>query len=133
MDTAVTIAGNLTADAKLEQTSTGTRYATFTLAVTPRVFNNEKWESGTTSFYRCVVWRDQAAHAAKSLKKGDRVLATGELRVHPYTTESGEHRTSTEMHVDEMGPSLRWATAEVSKANHASSNGEEKHVRGERS
>src|SRR5512144_2754092 len=115
-ETTITIAGNLTADVALETTERGIPFATFTLAVTPRMRNaSGQWLDAATSFHRCVVWRGQAQRGADSVHKGDRVLVVGTLRSRSYSSGS-DVRYITEINVDEVGPSLRWATATPVKA-----------------
>jgi single-strand DNA-binding protein len=115
-ETTITVAGNLTADVTLDKTERGIPFATFTLAVTPRMRNaSGQWSDAATSFHRCVVWRDQAARVAESVRKGDRVLVVGTLRSRSYAS-GGDVRYITEVNVDEVGPSLRWATAKPVKA-----------------
>lgn len=110
-DTSITIAGNLAADITCDETERGIPFANFTLAVTPRMRNGSgQWSDAATSFHRCVVWRDQALRASRSLRKGDRVIVVGTLRSRSYTSD-GAIRYVTEINVDELGPSLRWATA----------------------
>lgn len=100
----------------LEATERGIPFATFTLAVTPRMRNaSGQWSDAATSFLRCVVWRDQAQRVAESVHKGDRVLVVGTLRSRSYAS-GGDVRYITEINVDEVGPSLRWATARPVKA-----------------
>lgn len=113
-----TIAGNLTADPELGFTGTGSMYARFSIAHTPRRLDRTtgEWVDGEPLFMRCVAWRDLADHIAESLRKGQRVIATGQLRQSNWTTDTGEKRSSIDLHVDEMGPSLRFATAKVVKA-----------------
>ena len=114
-ETTITMAGNPTADVTLDKTERGIPFATFTLAVTPRMRNaSGQWSDAATSFLRCVVWRDQAARVAESVHKGDRVLVVGTLRSRSYSS-GGDVRYITEINVDEVGPSLRWATAKPVK------------------
>lgn len=117
-DTTLTIVGNLTADPELAYTPTGTGYARFSIAATPRRYDKatDQWVDGETLFLRCVAWRDLAEHVAESLHKGTRVLASGLLRQSNWETGEGEKRTSIDLHVEEIGPSLRFATAKVAKA-----------------
>jgi single-strand DNA-binding protein len=115
-ETSITIAGNLTADVTLDKTERGISFATFTLAVTPRMRNaSGQWSDAATSFHRCVVWRNQAQRVADSVHKGDRVLVVGTLRSRSYSS-GGDARYITEINVDEVGPSLRCATAKPVKA-----------------
>lgn len=112
----ITVTGNLTADPDLRYVSSGIPVANFTVASTPRTKNNQtgQWEDGEALFIRCSVWREYAENVAESLSKGMRVVVTGRLQVRSYE-QNGERRTSIEMQVDEIGPSLRYATAQVTK------------------
>lgn len=116
-ETILTIAGNLTADPDLRTTGTGTSVANFTIASTPRVFDREanRWKDGSPLFMRCSAWRDLADHCAASLSKGMRVVAQGRLSQRSYTANDGSNRTVVEMTVEEIGPSLRYATAQVTR------------------
>ncbi|PPH51221.1 single-stranded DNA-binding protein [Rathayibacter sp. AY1E1] len=117
-ETIITVVGNLTADPELRYTQGGLAVANFTIASTPRTFDRQKneWVDGEALFLRASVWREVAEHVASSLTKGARVVATGRLKMRRYETEAGEKRTSTELEVDEIGPSLRYATAQVTRA-----------------
>jgi single-strand DNA-binding protein len=117
-ETVITIIGNLTNDPELRFTPSGAAVANFTVASTPRTFDRQsnEWKDGETLFMRCSVWRDTAENVAESLHRGTRVLVSGRLRSRSYETKEGEKRTVVEMEVDEVGPSLRYATAKVSKA-----------------
>lgn len=117
-ETLVTVVGNLTADAELRYTQNGTPVANFTVASTPRVFDKSRneWVDGDTLFLRATVWRDYAEHVAGSLTKGARVLVQGRLQQRSYETDAGEKRVSFELDVEEVGPSLRYATATVTRA-----------------
>ena len=117
-ETPITVIGNLTADPELRFTPSGAAVANFTVASTPRTFDRQTndWKDGETLFMRCSVWREAAEHAAESLHRGDRVIATGRLVSRSWQTPEGENRTVMEMQVDEVGPSLRYATAQVTKA-----------------
>lgn len=114
----VTIVGNLTADPDLRYVGSGVPVASFTVASTPRTLNRQtnEWEDGEAMFVRCTVWRDYAENVTESLTKGTRVVATGRLQVRSYQRNDGSQGTSIEMQVDEVGPSLRFATAQVTKA-----------------
>ena len=114
---AITIVGNLTADPELRFTPSGAAVANFTVASTPRTFNrnSNEWDDGETLFMRCSVWREAAENIAESLHKGDRVLATGRVVSRSWEDKEGGKRTSIEMQVDEVGPSLRYATAKVNR------------------
>ena len=116
-DTVITIIGNLTADPELRFTPSGAAVANFTVASTPRMFDRQsnEWKDGETLFMRCSVWRDAAENVAESLQRGMRVIASGRLKSRSYETKEGEKRTVVEMDVDEIGPSLRSATAKVNK------------------
>ncbi|MEW9527289.1 single-stranded DNA-binding protein [Microbispora sp. NPDC049125] len=116
-ETTITIIGNLTADPELRYTGTGTAVAGFTIANSSRTYNKrlEQWEDGEALFLRCSAWRDLAEHVCESLTRGTHVIASGRLRMRTYDTAEGERRTVYEMTVDEIGPSLRFATAEVKK------------------
>src|SRR3712207_6584737 len=116
-ETIITVAGNLTADHELRYTQHGLAVANFTIASTPRTFDRQSndWKDGEALFLRASVWRDFAEHVAGSLSKGSRVIATGRLKQRSYETKEGERRTSIELEVDEIGPSLRYATAQVTR------------------
>ena len=118
MTTPLTIVGNLTADPELRFIPSGAAVANFTVASTPKKFNRQtnEFEDGETLFMRCSVWRDAAEHATESLHRGDRVIVTGQLVSRSWQTPEGENRTVMEMQVDEVGPSLRYATAQITKA-----------------
>jgi single-strand DNA-binding protein len=117
-ETVITVVGNLTADPELRYTQNGLAVANFTIASTPRTFDraSNDWKDGETLFLRASVWREFAEHVAGSLTKGTRVIATGRLKQRDYQTKEGEKRTSIELEVDEVGPSLRYATAQVVRA-----------------
>ena len=117
-ETPITVIGNLTADPELRFTPSGAAVANFTVASTPRTFDRQTndWKDGETLFMRCSVWREAAEHAAESLHRGDRVIATGRLVSRSWQTPEGDNRTVMEMQADEVGPSLRYATAQVTKA-----------------
>jgi single-strand DNA-binding protein len=117
-ETIITVVGNLTADPELRYTQTGLAVANFTIASTPRNFDRQanEWKDGDALFLRASVWREFAEHVAGSLTKGSRVIATGRLTQRSYETREGEKRTSIELQVDEIGPSLKYATATVIKA-----------------
>ncbi|RSD15481.1 single-stranded DNA-binding protein [Amycolatopsis eburnea] len=116
-ETMVTVVGNLTADPELRFTPAGAAVANFTIASTPRQLDREsgEWRDGDPVFLRCSVWRQYAENAAESLLRGTRVIAHGRLRQRSYDTQEGEKRTVMELDVDELGPSLRYATAKVTK------------------
>lgn len=122
-DTAITVVGNLVADAELRYTASGAAVASFTVASTPRSFDKttQQWVDGEALFLRASAWRDLAEHVAESLTKGMRVIVTGRLKQRSFETREGEKRTVIELDVDEVGPSLRYATAKVNKAMRGSS------------
>lgn len=117
-DTTLTVVGNLTADPDLRFTTNGHAVASFTVAASRRTYDQAsgQWKDADTLFLRCSAWRALADHAAESLTKGMRVLVTGRLKQREYETSDGQKRTVYEIDVDELGPSLRFATAKVSKA-----------------
>ena len=117
-ETIITVVGNLTADPELRYTQNGLPVANFTIASTPRSFDRaaNEWKDGEALFLRASVWREFAEHVAGSLTKGSRVIATGRLKQRSYETKEGEKRTSIELEIDEIGPSLRYATAQVTRA-----------------
>lgn len=114
----ITVVGNLTADPELRFTNSGVALASFTIASTPRTFDkrSNEWKDGEALFLRCTVWREYAENVAHSLVKGARVIATGNLRQRSYETKEGEKRTSFELDVEEVGPALRYATAQVNRS-----------------
>lgn len=116
-ETVITIVGNLTADPELRTTRNGGAVANFSIAATPRVYNSQanQWEDGQALFLRCSAWRDLASHCVQTLRKGMRVIAQGRLQQRSYQAHDGSNRTVIEMTVDEIGPSLRYATAQVQK------------------
>ena len=116
-ETVITIVGNLTADPELRTTSAGAQVASFTIASTPRSWNRStnQFEDGQALFMRCSAWRDLATHCAQSLAKGMRVIAQGRLQQRSYQAQDGSNRTVIELQVDEIGPSLKCATAQVQK------------------
>jgi single-strand DNA-binding protein len=124
-ETIITVVGNLTADPELRYTQNGLAVANFTIASTPRTFDRaaNDWKDGDALFLRASCWREFAEHVAGSLTKGSRVVATGRLKQRSYETKEGEKRTSIELEVDEIGPSLRYATAQVTRASSGSSAG----------
>ena len=115
----ITIVGNLTSDPELRYVASGTPVASFTVASTPRNLNKQtnQWEDGEAMFVRCSVWREYGENVAETLTKGMRVVVTGRLTVRSYEY-NGEKRQSIEMQVDEVGPSLRYARAQVTKVPH---------------
>ena len=116
-DTVITIIGNLTQDPELRFTPSGAAVANFTVASTPRTFDRQsnEWKDGETLFMRCSVWREAAENVAESLVRGSRVIVSGRLKSRSFETKEGEKRTVMELEVDEVGPSLRYATAKVNK------------------
>ncbi|MEV0249660.1 single-stranded DNA-binding protein [Nocardia sp. NPDC050712] len=124
-DTVITVIGNLTADPELRFTPAGAAVANFTVASTPRVFdrNSNEWKDGEALFLRCNIWREAAENVAESLTRGARVIVSGRLKQRSYETREGEKRTVVELEVDEVGPSLRYATAKVNKANRGGGGG----------
>ncbi|PCN46991.1 single-stranded DNA-binding protein [Curtobacterium sp. 'Ferrero'] len=117
-ETIITVVGNLTADPELRYTQNGLAVANFTIASTPRTFDRQanEWKDGDALFLRASVWREFAEHVSGSLTKGSRVIARGVLRQRSYTDREGQQRTSIELEVDEIGPSLRYATAQVTRS-----------------
>ena len=116
-ETVITVVGNLTADPELRFTPSGAAVANFTVASTPRTFDraSNEWKDGDALFMRCSVWRQAAENVAESLTRGARVVVTGRLKQRSYETKEGEKRTVVELEVDEIGPSLRYATAKINK------------------
>jgi single-strand DNA-binding protein len=117
-DTVITVIGNLTNDPELRFTPSGAAVASFTIASTPRTLDRQtqEWKDGEALFLRCSCWRQMAEHVAGSLTRGSRVMAQGRLKQRSFETKEGDKRTVIEMEVDEIGPSLRYATATISKA-----------------
>jgi len=117
-ETVICVVGNLTADPELRYTQGGLAVANFTIASTPRTFDraSNEWKDGEALFLRASCWREFAEHVAGTLTKGTRVIAQGRLRQRSYETAEGEKRTSMELEVDEIGPSLRYATAQITRA-----------------
>ena len=118
-DTVITVVGNLTADPELRFTASGAAVANFTVASTPRTFDraSNEWKDGEALFLRCNIWRQAAENVAESLTRGSRVIVSGRLKQRSFETKEGEKRTVIELEVDEIGPSLRYATAKVNRAN----------------
>ncbi|WP_306322714.1 MULTISPECIES: single-stranded DNA-binding protein [unclassified Streptomyces] len=116
-ETVITVVGNLTDDPELRFTPSGAAVANFTIASTPRMFDRQtnEWKDGDALFLRASIWRQAAENVAESLTRGMRVVAQGRLRQRSYETQQGEKRTVVELEVDEIGPSLRYATAKVTK------------------
>lgn len=117
-ETVITVVGNLTSDPELRYTQNGLAVANFTIASTPSIFDKatNEWKDGDALFLRASVWKEFAEHVAASLSKGSRVMAQGRLKQRSYETKEGEKRTSMELEIDEIGPSLRYATAQVTRA-----------------
>ena len=124
-DTVITVVGNLTADPELRFTPSGAAVANFTVASTPRIFDRQssEWKDGDALFMRCSIWREAAENVAESLTRGSRVIVQGRLKQRSYETREGEKRTVVELEVDEIGPSLRYATAKVNKASRSGGGG----------
>src|SRR5690606_26938495 len=124
-DTPITIVGNLTADPELRFTPSGAAVANFTVASTPRTFDRQtnEWKDQETLFMRCSIWREAAENVAESLTRGTRVVVTGRLVSRSWDSPEGEKRTVMEMQADEVGPSLKYATAKVTKAQRGSGGG----------
>ena len=132
-DTVITVIGNLTADPELRWTQSGAAVADFTVASTPRTYdrNAGEWRDGDTLFMRCSVWRETAENVAESLRKGMRVIVQGRLTQRSYETQQGERRTVVELQVDEVGPSLRRARAQVTRTTPSGGGGYQSDNRGQ--
>ena len=117
-ETTITVIGNLVDDPELRFTPSGAPVANFRIASTPRTFDRQtnEWKDGEALFMRCNVWRQAAENVAETLTRGARVIVTGRLKQRSYETKEGEKRTVVELEVDEIGPSLRYATAQVTRA-----------------
>ncbi|HSK39500.1 MAG TPA: single-stranded DNA-binding protein [Arenibaculum sp.] len=124
-ETIITVIGNLTGDPELRFTPSGAAVANFTIASTPRTFDRQsnEWKDGETLFLRASVWREAAENVAETLTKGMRVVAQGRLKSRSYETKEGEKRTVSELEVDEIGPSLRYASAKVTRTQRSSGGG----------
>src|SRR5262245_1595598 len=124
-DTTITVIGNLTDDPELRFTPSGAAVAKFRVASTPRFMDRQsgEWKDGDPLFLSCTVWRQAAENVAESLQRGARVIVSGRLRQRSYETKEGEKRTVIELEVDEIGPSLRYATAKVQKMSRSSGGG----------
>ena len=124
-DTTITVVGNLTADPELRFTPSGAAVANFTVASTPRIYDRQssEWKDGEALFLRCNIWREAAENVAESLTRGSRVIVTGRLKQRSYETREGEKRTVVEVEVEEIGPSLKYATAKVNKASRGGGSG----------
>ncbi|GED96013.1 single-stranded DNA-binding protein [Gordonia crocea] len=124
-ETVITVIGNLTADPELRFTPSGAAVANFTVASTPRTFDRQtnEWKDGEALFLRCNIWREAAENVTESLTKGTRVIVSGRLKQRSFETREGEKRTVYELDVDEIGPSLRYATAKVTRASRGGGGG----------
>ncbi|MFI5495485.1 single-stranded DNA-binding protein [Actinoplanes sp. NPDC051859] len=124
-ETTITVVGNLTDDPELRFTPSGAAVAKFRIASTPRTLDKQsgEWKDGEPLFLACNIWRDAAEHVAESLQRGARVIVQGRLRQRSYETREGEKRTVYELEVDEIGPSLRYATAKVQKMSRSGGGG----------
>ena len=124
-DNQVTLVGNLTDDPELRYTPNGAAVANFTVASTPRFLDKatNEWKDGEALFLRCSIWRQAAENVAESLTRGARVIVQGRLKQRSYETKEGEKRTVFEVEVDEIGPSLRYATAKVNKTSRSGAGG----------
>jgi single-strand DNA-binding protein len=124
-DTNITIVGNLTNDPELRFTPSGAAVASFTVASTPRSFDRQanEWKDGETLFMRCSIWRQAAENVAESLQRGMRVVVTGRLKSRTFDTREGEKRTVIEMEAEEIGPSLKYATAKVNRTTRSGGDG----------
>ena len=124
-ETIITVVGNLTADPELRFTPSGAAVASFTIASTPRTFdrNSNEWKDGEALFLRCSIWRQAAENVAESLQRGMRVIASGRLKQRSYETREGEKRTVIELDVEEIGPSLKYASAKVNRTQRGSGSG----------
>ena len=126
-ETVITVIGNLTADPELRFTPSGSAVANFTIASTPRTFDRQAndWKDGEALFLRASIWREAAENVAETLTKGMRVIAQGRLRSRSYDTKEGDRRTVMELEVDEIGPSLRFASAKVVRTNRGTGSGQQ--------
>src|ERR1041384_8604476 len=124
-DVTITVIGNLTNDPELRFTPSGAAVARFTVASTPRIMDRQtnEWKDGEPLFLSCTVWRQAAENVAESLQRGSRVIVSGRLKQRSYETREGEKRTVIELEVDEIGPSLRYATAKVQKMSRSGGGG----------
>jgi single-strand DNA-binding protein len=122
-DTQITIIGNLVADPELRFTPSGQPVAQFRVASTPRIYQNGEWKDGDSLFLTCNVWRQAAENVAESLQRGMRVIVSGRLKQRSYETKEGEKRTVYEVEVDDVGPSLRNASAKVNRAQRSGGQG----------
>lgn len=117
-ETPITVIGNITDDPELKFTPSGAAVANFTVASTPRTFDKQtnEWKDGEAMFFRCAAWRQMAENVAESLQKGQRVIVNGSLRIRNFERQDGSRGTSVEINVEEVGPSLKWATSKTTKA-----------------
>ena len=115
-DNTITLVGNITDDPELRFTPSGAAVANFTVAVNRRFKNGDKWEDKLDGFFRCSCWRDMAENAAESLRKGTRVVVVGRLSQRSWEDQEGNKRSAVEVQVDEVAPSLKWATASIQKS-----------------
>ena len=124
-ETVITVVGNLVDDPELRFTPSGAAVAKFRVASTPRIFDRQtsEWKDGDALFMRCSIWREAAENVAESLTRGSRVIVQGRLKQRSYETREGEKRTVVELEVDEIGPSLKYATAKVNKASRSGGGG----------
>jgi single-strand DNA-binding protein len=124
-ETTLTVIGNLTADPDLKFTTSGAGVANFTVASTPRTLDRQsgEWRDGEALFLRCNIWREAAENVAETLTRGSRVIVTGRLKQRSYETREGEKRTVVELEVDDIGPSLRYATAKLNRVSRAGGSG----------
>jgi len=124
-ETVITVIGNLTGDPELRFTPSGAAVANFTVASTPRTLDKatNEWKDGDALFMRCAIWRQAAENVAESLTRGARVIVSGRLKQRSYETKEGEKRTVVELDVDEIGPSLKYATAKVNKTTRGGGSG----------
>jgi single-strand DNA-binding protein len=119
-DNQVTLVGNITDDPELRFTPSGSAVANFTVAVNRRIRQGDRWEDKLDGFFNCSCWRDMAENAAESLRKGTRVIVVGRLNQRSWEDREGNRRTAVELQVDEVAPSLRWATAQIQKSQRSS-------------
>ena len=122
-DNTVTLVGNITDDPELRFTPSGAAVANFTVAVNRRFKSGDRWEDKLDGFFRCSCWREMAENVAESLQKGSRVVVVGRLTQRSWEDQEGNKRSAVEVQVDEVGPSLRWATAAIQKSQRTSGGG----------
>jgi single-strand DNA-binding protein len=127
--TSITVIGNATADASLRFTSSGIAVATFNVAVTERIKDNDSWKDGSTTFFRCTAWREMGEQCAETITKGMRLIVAGRFKTREYEKD-GQTRTSIEIDVEEVGPSLRYAVAQVKKMQRTSGPAESRPAQG---